>query len=107
MVEGPVGLIGLGIMGLPMARNLLKAGYKVVAYNRTASKAQELAKEGAQAVSSPRQVAEACQVVITMVTDSPDVEAVVLGRDGVLEGIRKDAVLIDMSTISPSPFRVM
>ncbi len=107
MVEGPVGFIGLGIMGLPMARNLLKAGYQVVAYNRTASKAQELAKEGAQAASSPRQVAEACQVVVTMVTDSPDVEAVVLGQDGALEGIWKDAVLIDMSTISPSVTRAI
>ena len=107
MVEGPVGFIGLGIMGLPMARNLLKAGYQVVVYNRTSSKAQELAKEGAQAVSSPRQVAEACQVIITMVTNSPDVEAVVLGLDGALEGIQKDAVLIDMSTISPSVTRAI
>jgi len=107
MVEGPVGFIGLGIMGLPMARNLLKAGYQVVVYNRTSSKAQELAKEGAQAVSSPRQVAEACQVIITMVTNSPDVEAVVLGPDGALEGIQKDAVLIDMSTISPSVTRAI
>ena len=107
MVEGPVGFIGLGIMGLPMARNLLKAGYQVVVYNRTSSKAQELAKEGAQAVSSPRQVAEACQAIITMVTDSPDVEAVVLGPDGALEGIQKDAVLIDMSTISPSVTRAI
>ena len=101
MVEGPIGFIGLGIMGLPMARNLLKAGYQVVAYNRTASKAQDLVNDGAQAVSNPRQVAEACQVVITMVTDSPNVEAVVLGPEGVMEGIQKDAVLIDMSTISP------
>jgi 2-hydroxy-3-oxopropionate reductase len=107
MVEGPVGFIGLGIMGLPMARNLLKAGYQVVVYNRTSSKAQELAKEGAQAMSSPRQVAEACQVIITMVTDSPDVEAVVQGPDGALEGIQKNAVLIDMSTISPSVTRAI
>ena len=108
MPEGPVGLIGLGIMGMPMARNLLKAGYTVVAYNRTASKAQELAKEdGATAVGTPREVAEACSIVITMVTDSPDVEAVVLGEGGAIEGIQRDAVLIDMSTISPSVTRTI
>ena len=108
MPEGPVGLIGLGIMGMPMARNLLKAGYTVVAYNRTASKAQELAKEdGATAVGTPREVAEACSIVVTMVTDSPDVEAVVLGEGGAIEGIQRDAVLIDMSTISPSVTRTI
>ncbi len=108
MPEGPVGLIGLGIMGMPMAQNLLKAGYSVVAYNRTASKAQELAKEdGATAVGTPREVAEACSIVITMVTDSPDVEAVVLGEGGAIEGIQRDAVLIDMSTISPSVTRTI
>ena len=108
MPEGPVGLIGLGIMGMPMARNLLKAGYPVVAYNRTASRAQELAKEdGVTAVGTPREVAEACSIVITMVTDSPDVEAVVLGEGGAIEGIQRDAVLIDMSTISPSVTRTI
>jgi 3-hydroxyisobutyrate dehydrogenase len=108
MPEGSVGLIGLGIMGMPMARNLLKAGYSVVAYNRTASKAQELAEEdGATAVGTPREVAEACSTVITMVTDSPDVEAVVLGEGGAIEGIQRDAVLIDMSTISPSVTRTI
>ena len=105
MPNEPIGFIGLGIMGMSMARNLMKAGYPVVAYNRTASKAQELAEEGATAVSSPREVAEACAVVITMVTDSPDVEAVVLGEGGVIEGIQPDAVLIDMSAISPSVTR--
>lgn len=105
MPKQPVGFIGLGIMGMPMARNLIKAGYPVVAYNRTASKAQELAKEGARALSSPREVAEACAMVITMVTDSPDVEALVMGHNGVMEGIQQDAVLIDMSTISPSVTR--
>ena len=108
MPEGSVGLIGLGIMGMPMARNLLKAGYSVVAYNRTASKAQELAEEdGATAVGTPREVAEACSTVITMVTDSPDVEAVVLGEGGAIEGLQRDAVLIDMSTISPSVTRTI
>lgn len=93
---------------MPMARNLLKAGYSVVAYNRTASKAQELAEEdGATAVGTPREVAEACSTVITMVTDSPDVEAVVLGEGGAIEGLQRDAVLIDMSTISPSVTRTI
>lgn len=105
MAKGPIGFIGLGIMGMSMARNLIKAGYRVVAYNRTVAKAQELAREGAQAVSSPREVAQACSVVITMVTDSPDVEAVVLGPGGVIEGIGRDSVLMDMSTISPAVTR--
>ncbi len=108
MAEGPVGFIGLGIMGLPMARNLLKAGYQVVAYNRTASKAEALAAEGGasvEVVASPRNVAEACPIIITMVTDSPDVEAVVLGPEGIIEGIHPGAVLIDMSTICPAVTR--
>ena len=105
MAKESIGFIGLGIMGMPMARNLMKAGYPVVAYNRTASKAQDLAGEGATAVASPREVTEACQVVVTMVTDSPDVEAVVLGPGGAIEGIQRDAVLIDMSTISPAVTR--
>jgi 3-hydroxyisobutyrate dehydrogenase len=107
MPERQIGLIGLGIMGMPMARNLMKAGYSVTAYNRTESKAQELAGEGATAVASPRAVAEACPIVITMVTDSPDVEAVVLGPGGAIEGIQRDAILIDMSTISPSVTRAI
>ena len=107
MPKQPVGFIGLGIMGMPMARNLIKAGYPVVAYNRTVSKAQELAKDGARAVSGLGEVAEACAVVITMVTDSPDVKTVVLGPGGVIEGIQPDAVLIDMSTISPAVTRAV
>lgn len=105
MTMEPVGFIGLGIMGMPMARNLMKAGYPVVAYNRTAAKAQDLAREGAQAASTPREVAQACTTVITMVTDSPDVEEVVLGPEGAIHGIAPNAVLIDMSTISPSVTR--
>jgi 3-hydroxyisobutyrate dehydrogenase-like beta-hydroxyacid dehydrogenase len=96
-----VGFIGLGIMGLPMSRNLLKEGYPLVVYNRTRSKAEELAKEGAQVVDSPKDVAQKASIVIVMVSDSPDVEQVVLGPQGVLEGIQRDAVVIDMSTISP------
>ena len=97
-----IGFIGLGIMGRPMAKDLMEAGYELVVHNRSPEKAEELAQEGnATAAGSPREVAEACDVVITMLPDSPDVEAVVTGEDGVLEGIRNGALLVDMSTISP------
>ena len=107
MAKETIGFIGLGIMGLPMARNLLKAGYPVVAYNRTSSKAGALAEDGATTAASPREVSERASVIITMVTDSPDVEEVVLGQNGVIEGIQRNAVLIDMSTISPSVTRAI
>jgi 2-hydroxy-3-oxopropionate reductase len=97
-----VGFIGLGIMGRPMAKNLMEAGYELVIHNRSPEKAEELAEEGkATTAGSPREVAEASDIVITMLPDSPDVEAVVAGEDGVLEGIRDGALLVDMSTISP------
>ena len=96
-----VGFIGLGIMGLPMARNLIKAGFKVIVYNRTASKCGIICSEGAEAMKSPKEVAEQCNVIITMVSDTPDVESVILGKDGVIEGIIPNSVVIDMSTISP------
>jgi 2-hydroxy-3-oxopropionate reductase len=97
-----VGFIGLGIMGRPMAKNLMDAGNELVVHNRSPKKAEELEKEGnASASGSPREVAEACDIVITMLPDSPDVEAVVAGEGGVLEGIRDGALLVDMSTISP------
>jgi 3-hydroxyisobutyrate dehydrogenase len=100
-----VGFIGLGIMGMPMARNLLKAGFEVVAYNRTASKAEALAREGARKASSPKELAIECPVVITIVSDTKDVESVILGKDGVIEGARPGSVVIDMSTISPKATR--
>jgi 2-hydroxy-3-oxopropionate reductase len=97
-----VGFIGLGIMGRPMAKNLMDAGYELVVHNRSPEKAEELAEEGnATAAGSPRDVADACDIVITMLPDSPDVEAVVAGEEGVLEGFRDGALLVDMSTISP------
>ena len=97
-----IGFIGLGIMGRPMAKNLMEAGYELVLQNRSPEKAEGLAEEGnATAARSPREVAEACDIVITMLPDSPDVEAVVAGEGGVLEGIRDSALLVDMSTISP------
>ena len=97
-----VGFIGLGIMGRPMAKNLMDAGHELVVHNRSPEKAEELAEEGnATAAESPREVAEACDIVITMLPDSPDVEAVVAGEGGILEGLRDGALLVDMSTISP------
>ena len=97
-----IGFIGLGIMGRPMARNLLKAGFAVVAHSRTRSRVDELANAGAVAGVSPRDVAMRSEVVITMVPDTPDVRQVVLGADGVYEGAHDRLVVIDMSTISPS-----
>ena len=96
-----VGFIGLGIMGKPMARNLMKAGYELVVHNRSRGPVDELAGEGAEAASSPREVAEKSDVIITMLPDSPDVRVVVMGENGVLEGISEGALLVDMSTISP------
>ena len=96
-----VGFIGLGIMGLPMAGHILKAGYPLTVYNRTRSKTRSLEAEGAAVAASPQEVAENSRMIITMVSDSPDVEAVVAGPEGVLEGIRPDSVVMDMSTISP------
>jgi 2-hydroxy-3-oxopropionate reductase len=97
-----VGFIGLGIMGKPMAKNLMETGYELVLYNRTLNKAQELAEDGEVGVAAnPREVAENSDIIITMLPDSPDVEAVVAGEDGVLEGIRDGVLLVDMSTISP------
>ena len=100
-----VGVIGMGIMGAPMARNLLKAGFRVTVHNRTRSKEAELVQEGAIAASSPREAAEASEVVISMVADSPDVQQVILGSGGVIEAAREGLTVIDMSTISPSVTR--
>tara|TARA_B100001971_G_C18179786_1_gene532080 strand:+ start:167 stop:1063 length:897 start_codon:yes stop_codon:yes gene_type:complete len=96
-----VGFIGLGIMGMPMAHNLIKAGFGVVVYNRTASKTERIVSEGARKADSPRELASEASVVITIVSDTPDVESVILGENGVIEGIKPDSVVIDMSTISP------
>ena len=100
-----VGFIGLGIMGRGMARNLLKAGFKVCVWNRTSSKMDELAAEGATKAASPADLAAQSDVVITCVSDTPDVEAVILGDRGVIHGLRPGALVIDMSTISPHATR--
>lgn len=102
-----IGFIGLGIMGKPMAARLVRAGFPVVVHNRSPAAAEELAAEGAQAAGSPREVAERSGVVITMLPDSPDVEAVVHGDDGVLAGARQGMLFIDMSTIAPATTRAL
>jgi len=100
-----VGFIGLGLMGLPMARNVLKAGYQLTVYNRTAAKAQPLVAEGARQAATPADVAQGSDVVVTIVTDSPDVQAVVEGEQGLLGGASPGMAWIDMSTISPDVTR--
>jgi 2-hydroxy-3-oxopropionate reductase len=100
-----IGFIGLGIMGMPMAGNLLAAGYPLTVHNRSRGPVDELAVRGATPGGSPREVAASSDVVITMLPDSPDVEAVVLGPDGVAAGIREGALYIDMSTIGPAVSR--
>jgi 2-hydroxy-3-oxopropionate reductase len=100
----PVGFIGLGIMGKPMARNLAKAGYELVVYNRSRDDVDKLLAEGNhyQAAGSPREVAERTNVVITMLPDSPDVRDVVFGENGLLPVMAKGHLLVDMSTIAPA-----
>ena len=97
-----VGFIGLGVMGAPMARNLVEAGYQLVVHNRSRAPVDALAQAGAEAATTPREVAERADVVITMLPDSPAVEDVVLGSDGVLDGASEGDLLIDMSTIHPT-----
>jgi 2-hydroxy-3-oxopropionate reductase len=96
-----IGFIGLGIMGRPMARNLLKAGYSLVVHSRSQGPVDEIVKAGATAAASPKDVAAQCDVLITMLPNSPDVEQVVLGPNGIIEGARRGMILADMSTISP------
>jgi 2-hydroxy-3-oxopropionate reductase len=96
-----IGFIGLGIMGRPMAHNLLKAGYPLIVLNRHQEVTDELAAKGARSAQTPKEVAAQCDVLITMLPDSPQVEEVITGQDGALEGLREGQIAIDMSTISP------
>jgi 2-hydroxy-3-oxopropionate reductase len=96
-----VGFIGLGLMGKPMALNLIKAGFSLVVHSRSRGPVDALALAGARVAGTPAEVARESTVVITMVPDSPDVELVLAGPNGVFEGVRPGAVLIDMSSISP------
>lgn len=100
-----VGFIGLGTMGEPMAGRLLAAGHRLRVHNRTRQREEALAARGAERAASPAACADGCDVVFTMVADSPDVEAVVLGADGAAEGLAPGAALVDMSTISPAVTR--
>ena len=97
-----VGFVGLGIMGKPMARNLLKAEFHLTVHSRSRPPIDELVSDGAKAADSPRACAEGMDAVVTMLPDSPDSEQVILGDDGVLSGAREGAVIIDMSSIAPT-----
>ena len=100
-----IGFIGLGIMGRPMAENLREADYELVVYNRTEEKADDFVEGGGEKASSPREVAEKSDVVITMLPDSPQVEELVLGEDGVAAGVSEGKLYIDMSSIAPATSR--
>jgi 2-hydroxy-3-oxopropionate reductase len=95
------GFIGLGIMGRPMAKNLLKAGFSLVVYDLNKEAVEDVVKAGAASAHSSRDVAQSTEVIIIMVPDSPEVKEVILGKDGVLEGVRPGSLVIDMSSINP------
>jgi 2-hydroxy-3-oxopropionate reductase len=97
-----VGFIGLGLMGKPMARNLLKKGFPVVVHSRSRGPVEELVKEGAKPAGSPAEVARAAKFIITMLPDGPDVEKVLEGADGVFAAMAKGAIIVDSSTIAPA-----
>lgn len=101
MTQPVIGFIGLGIMGKPMARNLIKAGYPLVVHSRSHPPVEEIGKEGAKIAANPQEVAAQTEVVVTMLPDSPDVERVIAGDQGVFAGAKPGTLLIDMSTISP------
>jgi 2-hydroxy-3-oxopropionate reductase len=96
-----IGFVGTGIMGAPMARNARKAGFEVTATNRTLSRAEALSKDGITVVKTPREVAQRSDIVVTLVVDSPDVEGVLFGPEGIASGAHDGLLAIDMSTISP------
>ncbi len=102
-----VGYIGLGLMGKSMARNILKAGFQLVVYNRSRASVDELAAEGARPADSPADVARQVDVVFTNVPDSPDVEQVVLGPNGIIEGAHPGLIFVDNSTIKPATARML
>ncbi len=102
-----VGFVGLGAMGSRMVRRLLDAKHQVTGYNRTASKADWLVKAGMRLVASPRAVAEASDVVFSMVTNTEALQAITDGPDGILAGLRKGAIYVDMSTVSPVASRTL
>lgn len=97
-----IGFIGLGIMGKPMAKNLLKNGYELVCYDINETAVQELTEFGAKRGNNPRDVASQTDIIITMLPNSPHVKTVIFGTDGVIEGIRPGTILVDMSSIDPT-----
>jgi len=106
-MQETIGFIGLGIMGRGMSRNLLKAGFPLIVWNRTASRMIPLVEAGAQSATSPADLAARCDIVITCVSNTEDVEQVILGAQGVIHGARPGTLVIDMSTISPHATRQM
>lgn len=100
-MTGKVGFVGLGIMGMPMARNLMAAGYDLVVYNRSRGKVEELAAEGAEAAENLGEVADRSDTIITMLPGPPEVREVVAGEDGLLKGVGEGTLILDMSTSSP------
>jgi 2-hydroxy-3-oxopropionate reductase len=96
-----IGFIGLGIMGKPMAKNLLKAGYELVVYDIVGAPVKEVAAAGAKTGTSPKDVAARGDVIITMLPNSPHVKEAILGKDGVIEGAKPGSIVVDMSSIAP------
>ena len=96
-----IGFIGLGIMGKPMAKNVIRAGYRLVVYDIRPAPMEELKQSGAEAVSSPREVADACEIIILMLPNGPEVKEVLVGDNGILKTSRRGGIVIDMSSISP------
>ncbi len=102
-----VGYIGLGLMGKSIARNILRAGHPLVVHNRSRAPVEELVAEGARAASSPAEVARQVDIVFTCLPDSPDVEQVVLGPGGIIEGVHPGLIYVDNSTIKPATARLI
>lgn len=101
MTKQKIGFIGIGIMGYPMAQNLMKEGYPLVVYDMNQEALNRLVSEGAEKGQSCAQVAQNCDLIITMLPNSPDVEKAVLSKNGILDGVKKGQILIDMSSIAP------
>jgi 2-hydroxy-3-oxopropionate reductase len=105
MATEPIGLVGLGIMGKPMARNLLKAGHKLIVYDIVPQAVDEIMSAGAEGARSGKEVGEKCDFVITMVPNSPHVKAAIFGENGIADGIKPGSLIVDMSSIDPGVSR--
>ncbi len=100
-----VAFIGMGTMGAPMALNILAAGHEVTVHNRTREREEAVAKEGAQRAASPKEAAQGAEIIITCVSDTPDVEDIMLADNGIIQGAQPASIVVDMSTISPTVTR--